>query len=414
MRNRFFLFSTIALLLLGMVMIFTQHKTLAESTAVSVDVNWFEPVTLSTTTNDSITPVLQRNSSGDMIFVYSREIEGGTYAPYYRLLNNNSGAWVSEQTLYNNAEGNTLPDVAYANTNPNTAHAVWSYKKEYIVYADDSVWPSDPTIISENLTTAALTLDPAIAIDSNNNLHVVWTQDSKIYYASRINNSWSPPDEIGIDNFSHAVAIAIDDNNTVHVAWVGLITGKFQIRYRYKTTSDPLWSTVQTVSGDIRSESPFLLADGSRVYLSFTQFESIGTTIQKLHYVELSDNNPTLPVPIVDTVYTNGSDGTNNGTRSSMAVCGDTLHLYYYGNATPAGTGEEIWGLSRKNNTWDEVPTIITPLDDVIRSINPTVACDESSVYVVYEEIPNLGAPHTINYTYSDNRAFVYLPVILK
>ncbi|GAH95310.1 unnamed protein product, partial [marine sediment metagenome] len=76
------------------------------------------------------------------------------------------------------------------------------------------------------------------AIDSQDNIHVVWQGEggdteakTQIWYALN-NGSWSTPLRIsnrtGMDTVENQLepAIAIDGNDTVHVVWAGVASGQ--------------------------------------------------------------------------------------------------------------------------------------------------------------------------------------------
>jgi hypothetical protein len=98
-----------------------------------------------------------------------------------------------------------------------------------------------------------------VALDSNNNLHVVWSGADSLNSASQIKyskytTSWSPWLNIQtISGYSQlAPSIGIDHNNKLHVVWYGrdnVITGCNNIKYSTYTTSWSGWVNYTTASG---------------------------------------------------------------------------------------------------------------------------------------------------------------------
>ncbi len=102
---------------------------------------------------------------------------------------------------------------------------------------------------------------PDLAIDSENNIHVVWedtTDGYKIYYSvlDYQTNTWAAmecvsPDSSGIADRPN---IIIDDEDTIHVFWMddtnyyGTAGGDQDICYSKKTAVSTSWSTVEIIS----------------------------------------------------------------------------------------------------------------------------------------------------------------------
>lgn len=408
-KNVLFLISIITLLVV--VMLSNQRQIYAEQTAVTATGNWSTPVVLTDENDNSVTPVLRQDSTGNLIVVYISQLGGDVnYTPFNRMWNGST--WTTQDSIHDGGGDSATPDVVY-DTN-DFIHAVWVNDQEQLFYADQSDWPS--IVDGVPASAAAGISESAVAIDSSNRLHVVWLQVTTIYYAIYENNSWSTPEIIsegtGI-SASLPPAIAIDDSDTVHVVWRAIGSGGIQLAYKHTQAGESFSSSYTSLSGTVPSPySPFLLADGNRVHLSFTNFTDT-TVPQQLYYVELTNSggwSGTAPVAIGDTFFTNVGTGSSYGSASNMITCGDALHLFYYGN-TLSGSTERIWQISQENGLWETEPTAVTVSDDSKRAINPYAACNGSSLHLVYEEVPG-SDPHTINYIYSSNS--VYLPVILK
>ena len=409
------LFLLLTLVLFALVAFFNRQETHAEQTAVTAASNWSEPEVLTDVSNNSVTPVLRRDSTGNMIVVFARGASGNA-DPVNLTWSNNLWTTNPEPLSDGSAGDSATPDVAYDNND--LAHAIWVNDNNHIYYADENDWgfSVDPltTTISSN------TSESSIAIDSNNKVHAVWQTGLTIYYAHHIGNSWSAPAEIDADtnttiSASFTPVIVIDNNDTIHVAWKSYVSGIERIVYRSTSVgvSFPSSFTPELLSGTVATpQQPILLANGNSIHLSFTEYADT-TLAQQIHYIKSTDNgsNWSEPIPIGDTFYANQS----GGSTSAMAVCGDTIHLYYYGN-TLDGITERIWEVSNNNGIWEDISTPITPQNDNNRAVNPSAACAGGSSYLVYEEIPpdtEYGpSPHTINYMYSST--FIYLPVILK
>jgi hypothetical protein len=101
-------------------------------------------------------------------------------------------------------------------------------------------------------------VSPAIAIDSNNQIHIVWMDLSsgnfEIYYKRSADGgvSWSATKRLtwssGLGAASLYPTIAIDSSNTIHVLWGHQTTDYPQIFYRRSTDGGMTWSAAKRLT----------------------------------------------------------------------------------------------------------------------------------------------------------------------
>ncbi|MBF0238411.1 MAG: S-layer homology domain-containing protein [SAR324 cluster bacterium] len=128
----------------------------------------------------------------------------------------------------------------------------------YYTKKTGTVW-STPTVIKTMQTTDADSWigTPKIAVDSNNNPHLVWVEGrpsaSEIYYTSLNGGSWKSPfnfSDLPGSSESWQPSILIDKKNTVHFTWIDRPGRK--ISYRKFNLSTNSWSTTESVTdGDM-------------------------------------------------------------------------------------------------------------------------------------------------------------------
>ncbi|NVM31728.1 MAG: hypothetical protein HWN65_23015 [Candidatus Helarchaeota archaeon] len=164
-----------------------------------------------------------------------------------------SSVW-SSPTAISAGVGNWNNDTSWqpsiAIDSQDNIHVVWSdktpgwwtnsitdYEILYSNYTSVSGW-SDPICISDNASkwNDGSSGIPFIAIDNDDDLHVVWDDnstgwwraspaDSEIFYVNRTSSVWGNPIPISDDltlwntDTSHFPSIAVDSNDNVHVVW---------------------------------------------------------------------------------------------------------------------------------------------------------------------------------------------------
>ncbi len=107
----------------------------------------------------------------------------------------------------------------------------------------------------------------AMAIDSEDNLHVVWTQglgeSAQIFYSGYINKQWTSPLQISTGRgYSGYPSVAVDSRNSLHVVWYGFDGEFYQIFY--VTNARGKWSPPQQIStGTPDSVNPSIVVDAS-------------------------------------------------------------------------------------------------------------------------------------------------------
>jgi len=162
--------------------------------------------------------------------------------------------------------------------------------------------------------------DPGIALDSTNAVHVVWHDDSpgnpEIYYRKSTDGgtTWSATQRLSwTSGNSFNSAIAIDSSNIIHVVWVDITPGKGEIYYSRSADQGTTWSVAQ-----------------------------------RLTWTSGSSNNPAMAIDATDAIHLVWNDGTPGNVE------------IYYMQGTDGGA---TWSAA-KRLTWtsgkSEIPAIAT------------------------------------------------------
>ncbi|MBA7675817.1 hypothetical protein ES703_84055 [subsurface metagenome] len=153
-------------------------------------------------------------------------------------------------------------------------HVVWKGKATGYDY--DQVWYAKytdswaaPIVISTGMESYPQEGYPSIAIDSTNNIHVVWWGrgdgyggDEQIWYA-KYTDSWIAPVRIstysGMDEqHQYYPSIAVDSFNNLHVVWYGKATGYTDYNKVWHAEYIGSWNTPEVLQATGQNQYPNL------------------------------------------------------------------------------------------------------------------------------------------------------------
>ncbi|MCK5233637.1 MAG: hypothetical protein KAJ91_02355, partial [Candidatus Aenigmarchaeota archaeon] len=195
----------------------------------------------------------------------ARTLDGALHAVYYR----SDSQYTQIYYSYSGDNGETwteeaLTSESYNQTNPAIAidsndylHVAWSSGG----YRHGSCWHSAytryTTFWQPVETFECYAQDPSIAVDSEGNVHYVSNYDpysSGIKYRNRTASGWSSPTIIAPATYTprKRPSIAVDSNDYLHVVW----DDNGNIRYRNKTSD---WQDTETIISDTDSANPKLI-----------------------------------------------------------------------------------------------------------------------------------------------------------
>jgi len=243
------------------------------------DSGWTAPTNISNNPSHSRSPSLVVDSQG------TTHVAWHDYAPGYWAIfysqKPKGGTWSEPYNVTSNREASTNP--ALAVDNQGTLYLVWqedTLEDVDVYYTDiyyasrnqDGTW-SEPVNISN---THGDSYGASIVVDSQDNLHVVWYDDTPgkedIFYVTKPSGGqWSQP--INISNNpedSEYPSLAVDSRDTLHLAWCDFTPGNWEILYSSKP-SGGVWSEPLDISKNISNSGvPSLAVDnGDNLYLAW-------------------------------------------------------------------------------------------------------------------------------------------------
>jgi len=185
-------------------------------------------------------PSIAIDNNGNVHMVWY-DYRGGDQEIYYKKLDNNGNIIVDDTRLTNYSGPSLNPSIAI--DNDNNVHVVWlDYRdggRRGIYYTKLN---NDGNIIVNDIRLTAhpsMSYDPSIAIDSHNNIHIIWSEyedgDVEIYYEKLDNNGNTLVDDKRLTEDperSENPSIAIDSKDNVHIVWQDYRDGNYEVYYK--------------------------------------------------------------------------------------------------------------------------------------------------------------------------------------
>jgi hypothetical protein len=335
--------------------------------------DWSTPVNISDSPGASQQPAIAIDSDGTTHVVW-QDNTPGTYEIFYAF-KPLDGSWSAPVNISaNDTIASQYPDIAI--DSDDNLHVVWQDETAlaitdiyYINKTPGGPWSSEVDI-SNN---AGASRWPAIAIDNDDNLHVVWHDQTpgiyEIYYSFSLDGglTWSPPDSISDGPSSYAAAIAIDSEDNIHVAWQQYITsGNHEIYYVTKPSGES-WSTPVNISDNSEDSLYPAIATDNSDNIHVVWEDLTPGNLEILYVAKPSDGSWSTPVNISNndgsSVFPDIATDSNNGLH---VVWSDwtpgNLTIYYA--SKPSG------------GSWSTPESISNDEDD---SNTPAIAIDNNS-----------------------------------
>jgi len=244
--------------------------------------SWTSITTISTeSTAETYTPKIYVDLSDNLHVVWIDNSDylgagAGEYDIFYKIFNYTKKSWSTTQVVSTESNQHSYVSKLTVDSLGNV-HVVWDDDTDYLSSGSDrdifykcldaatKIW--QPAEVLSNESTV-LSLNPDIACDSSDNVHIVWQDetgffgsegDNDIFYIiyDRESTSWTIPEVISDmgEAQSYLPSIEVDFENNIHVAWEdsavydGADTD-IDIFYRMFSSLTESWTRTEVISTD--------------------------------------------------------------------------------------------------------------------------------------------------------------------
>jgi hypothetical protein len=216
--------------------------------------------------DSSLKPVMAVDSSKNLYVFYSDDTPGN-FEIFLKKSTDTGASWTTKRLTWNIGTSQ-WPSAAVDGND--YIHLVWQdvTPGNYEIYYRKSTDGGSSWSTKRLSTTPDYSNGPAIAIDSNNRIHVVWYDHSpgnnEIFYTMSTDTgaTWTSKRLTWNQGESVTPAIAADSNDVVHLVWCDSSSGNPEIYYRNSTTSGATWSAPKRMTWSIgTSRFPKIVTD---------------------------------------------------------------------------------------------------------------------------------------------------------
>jgi hypothetical protein len=216
---------------------------------------WSGSAALAIDTSDILHVVWEDTTPGKSDIYYKKSTDGGsTWSPAKRLTWNSG--WSSMPAIATDSDGHV--HVFWHDDTPGNSEIYYRRSSD-----GGSTWSAVKRLTWTLDYSGAL----AVAINSNNHIHIVWHEstggDAEIYYRKSTDGgaAWGAVKRLTWSSgFSLAPAIAIDSGKTIHVVWDDDRPGNSEIYYRKSSDGGATWSAAKRLTWTSDTSSFSVLA----------------------------------------------------------------------------------------------------------------------------------------------------------
>ncbi len=350
---------------------------------------WTPAKRLTWTAGDSELPAIAIDSS-DTLHVVWADYSPGNDEIYYKRSTDGGTTWSAAKRLTWTSGKSYLP--AIATDSSNTLHVVWQDDTPgtFAIYYKRSTDGGITWSPSQRLTwTSGTSGSPAICVDSSDNLHMVSYDttpgNSEIYYGKSTDGgtTWPTGQRLTWNSgLSAGPAVGVDSSDNLHVVWQDNTPGNMEIYHKMSADGGATWTTgkrLTWIPGD--SLGPAIAIDSSgNLHVVWFDGPPGGNQI---YYKNSTDGGTTWTIGQRLSWTSDGSAGPAVAIDSS-----GNLHVVWYWYDYTPGKAEIYYKKSTDGGTtWTRSQRLTWNSGD---SYSPAIAVDSSgNLHVVwYDKTP--------------------------
>jgi hypothetical protein len=234
-------------------------------------VTWTASTNLTSTSGASKNPAVAAETAGRVHLVWE-ENNAGNLEIYYKKSPDGGATWTANKRLTSTSGASSSPEIAVDSSS--NLHVVWydGTAGNSEVYYTQSTDKGMTWTVAKRLTwTSGGSEFPAIAVDSSDNLHLAWQDNtpgnSEIYYKKSTDGgaTWTANKRLTWNSgASEAPVIGADSRGYLHVAWFDDTPGNTEIYHKRSTNAGVNWGTNKRLTWNpVGSHSPDIAVDSS-------------------------------------------------------------------------------------------------------------------------------------------------------
>jgi hypothetical protein len=346
--------------------------------------DWGTSKRISSTVDSSNRPAVAIGA-GDVLYVVWQDLTPGNWEIYYRRSLDTGATWDMAKRLTWTANDSFSPAVAL--DSGNIVHVVWSDNSpgNYEIYHRRSTDGGTTWGTIQRLTwTVGSSSSPAIAVDTDNVIHVVWEDLSsgkaRIYYKKSTDQgqTWSTSQTLtSSSGNSMTPALAIDSDKTLHVAWCDDTPGNPEIYTKNSADGGSTWSAAKRLTWTSGKSYDPAIAAGSGHSL-FVVWDDDTPGNYEIQAKRSTDQGTTWST--AQRISWTGGDSVAPGI---VIESGGAVHVVW-SDSTPGNPDLYYRGSTDGGTTWSPVQRLTWTAED---SAFPAIAADSGgALHVVWED----------------------------
>jgi hypothetical protein len=208
---------------------------------------WSAPKRLTWNSGESEDPIIAIDSNNHIYVVWHNSVSGN-YEIFYKKSTDSGANWSTKRLTWNSGYSY---DPAITIDSNNHIHVVWddsTHGNDELFYKQSTDGGATWTAPKRLTWNSGFSVCPAIAVGYNNHIHVVWHDSTpgnyEIFYKHSTDDgaNWSAPKRLSwTSGWSEYSSIAIDSNNHLHVVWDDHISGNNDLFYKKSTDGGATW-----------------------------------------------------------------------------------------------------------------------------------------------------------------------------